>query len=518
LPLNVLLTGIDYTVLMIYIMALFVLGFYLGRNRGRDMFLGGRSLRWWQIGFSMFSANAGPMMLIGMSSLGFSHGMVGANFEWLAWIFLLLLAMFFLPRYLSAGISTIPQYLLHRFGKGAYNFLVIYSLVSILVVWLGSALYAGGLVIAQVLGCPLMYAVGLIALIATSYTAVGGFRAVVRTGIFQSVIIIISSLLLTILALNRMMKTGVVHYHTPPDFWKLLHSNTDTEYSWIAILAGYPVVAIYYWCADQTIVQKLLGAKDLREGQYGALLIAALKFITPFIFLLPGIICFILFSDITTADNAYITLVSQLMPDGFRGLCIAALIAALIDTVSSGLNSFSTVFTLDVVAQFRATNEESRLRTGRWVTVLASPLAIGVAAIFRYSGKGLFEITQGMVSILAPPLSVVFLAAIFWKRTNSTAVLSVLYGGGSICLLVGICYLLNYPYQGFWPHFLLLSVYLFIGLAVLIVVVTLFTAVPYPAGNVPAVGVVGRDRSAGKIWVGWAILAAIMVIIYLLLS
>jgi solute:Na+ symporter, SSS family len=514
---NVVLTGIDYAVLMMYIIALFVLGFYLGRNRGRDIFLGGRSLRWWQIGFSMFSANAGSMMLIGMSSLGFSHGVVGANFEWLAWIFLLILAMFFLPRYLAAGISTIPQYLLHRFGKSAYNFLVIYSLVSILIVWLGSALYAGGLVIAQVLGCPLLYAIVLIALIATSYTAVGGFRAVVRTGIFQSVIIIVSSLILTILALNRMIKTDV-HHQLPPDFWKLLHGHSDPEYSWLAMLAGYPVVAIYYWCADQTIVQKLLGAKDLREGQYGALLIAAMKIVTPFIFLLPGIICFILYSDITTADNAYITLVKQLMPDGFRGLCIAALIAALIDTVSSGLNSFSTVFTLDVVSQFRSMDDDSRLRTGRWVTVLASPLAIGVAAIFLYSGKGLFEITQGMVSILAPPLSVVFLASIFWKRTNRPAVLSVLYGGGSICVLVGICYLLNYPYKGFWPHFLLLSVYLFIGLAALMVVVTLCTAAPSPDGKVPAIAAVVADKPAKRIWAGWAILALVMLIIYLLLG
>lgn len=466
----------------------------------------------------MFSANAGPMMLIGMSSLGFSHGVVGANFEWLAWIFLLLLAMFFLPRYLSAGISTIPQYLLHRYGKGAYNFLVIYSLVSILVVWLGSALYAGGLVISQVLGCRLMYAVGLIALIATSYTAVGGFRAVVRTGIFQSVIIILSSLILTILAFNRMIKTGPAHYDVPADFWKLLHGAGDPEYSWVAILAGYPVVAIYYWCADQTIVQKMLGAKDLREGQYGALFIAALKIITPFIFLLPGIICFILFRDITTADNAYMTLVKQLMPDGFRGLCIAALIAALIDTVSSGLNSFSTVFTLDVVAQFRTTDEDSRLRAGRWVTVLASLLAIGIAAIFLYSGKGLFEITQGMVSILAPPLSVVFLASIFWKRTNTTAVLTVLYGGGTICLLIGICYLLNYPYKGFWPHFLLLSVYLFIGFALLIVVVSLLTAstsVGADKTEVAPVAGVGPSRGA---WAGWAVLAAVMLIIYFLLN
>ncbi|MBC9909420.1 sodium:solute symporter family transporter [Chitinophaga varians] len=515
---NISLTGVDGIVLVLYIIALFVLGFFLGRNSEKDIFLGGRSLRWWQIGFSMFSANAGPMMLIGMSSLGFSQGVVGANFEWLAWIFLLLLAMFFLPRYLSAGISTIPQYLLHRYGKGAYNFLVIYSLVSILVVWLGSALYAGGLVISQVLGCPLMYAVALIALIATSYTAVGGFRAVVRTGIFQSVIIIVSSLILTILAFNSMIKSGAAQHEVPRNFWKLLHGADDREYSWMAILAGYPVVAIYYWCADQTIVQKLLGAKDLREGQYGALFIAALKMITPFIFLLPGIICFILYRDITTADNAYITLVQQLMPDGFRGLCFAALIAALIDTVSSGLNSFSTVFTLDVVAQFRTMDETRRLRTGRWMTVLASLLAIGIAAMFQYSGKGLFEITQGMVSILAPPLSVVFLASIFWKRTNSQAVVTVLYGGGSVCLLIGVCYLLNYPYKGFWPHFLLLSVYLFIGLALLIVVVSGLTP-PSPAEeDKPAFVAAAGNRLSRRVWAGWAVLAVVMLIIYFLLK
>ncbi|RBL90109.1 SLC5 family protein [Chitinophaga flava] len=512
------LTGLDYTVLVIYIISLLTLGFYLGRTLGQDIFLGGRSLSWWQTGFSMFSANAGPMMLIGMSSLGFSHGVVGANFEWLAWIFLLLLAMFFLPRYLSAGISTIPQYLLHRFGKNAYNFLVIYSLVSILVVWLGSALYAGGLVIAQVLGCPQIYAVALIALIATSYTAVGGFKAVVRTGIFQSVIIIVSSLILTILAFNRVIKSGGVSQHLPPDFWKLLHGSSDPEYSWLAVLAGYPVVAIYYWCADQTIVQKLLGAKDLREGQYGALFIAALKVITPLIFLLPGVICFILFSDITTADNAYITLVKQLMPEGFRGLCIAALIAALIDTVASGLNSFSTVFTLDVIAQFREMNEKGRRLAGRWVTVLASLLAIGVASIFQHSGKGLFEITQGMVSILAPPLSVVFLASVCWKRTNRAAVNTVLYGGGSICLVAGMCYLLNFPYKGCWPHFLLLSVYLFAGLFVLMVVVTLLTASSGEGAGAPPVAEGQVEALSPKVWMGWGILAAVMLIIYLILN
>ena len=203
---NVSLAAPDYLVLLVYVIALFAIGFYLRKKKEQsnaDIFLGGRSLKWWQIGFSLFSANAGPMMLVGFASIGFSQGVVGSNFEWLAWIFLLLLAMFFLPHYMVTRVSTMPQFLQIRFGKASYNFLVIYSLISILVVWLGSALYAGGLIISQIFQWSLMGSVTLIAAIATSFTAIGGLKAVVRTGIFQSLIIILSSIILTFLALKR---------------------------------------------------------------------------------------------------------------------------------------------------------------------------------------------------------------------------------------------------------------------------------------------------------------------------
>lgn len=515
---TILLTKIDYLVLLLYIVALFIFGFYLNRRStaSTDIFLGGRSLKWWQIGFSMFSANAGATMLIGLSSLGFSHGVVGSNFEWLAWIFLLLLAMFFFPRYIAAGIHTIPQFLLIRYGKRSYNFLVIYSLVSILIVWLASALYAGGLVIAQVFHRPLLESISVIALIAASYTAIGGLKAVVRTGIFQSVIIIISSVILTILALKKVTAIPGWAQDTPVDYWKLFHPRSDPEYSWLAIVMGYPVVAIYYWCADQTIVQKVLAAKDIRHGQYGIMLIAAMKIITPLIFVLPGIICFILFRDTTTPDNAYITMVEKLMPAGLRGLCIAALIAALIDTVSSGLNSFSTVFTLDVVGQFTTLEEPAKRSIGKWVTVLAAFLGVGVAALFARSGKGLFELSQGLVSILAPPLSVVFLGGIFWKRVNKLAAEVVLYGGGLICVVIGSCYVLNFPYKGYWPHFLLLSVYIFIALSFGMVLITLLSD-PNKNTVSPTVWTSSQPlfRNSSRVWMGWGLLALVMIIIYI---
>jgi len=514
---NILLAGSDFLVLFAYLLLLLVVGFSLGRKDGKtDIFLGGRSLRWWQIGFSLFSANAGPMMLVGAAGLGFSQGIVGSNFEWLAWIFLLLLAWVFLPHYMSTRVTTMPQFLQLRYGKRSYRFLIIYSLISILLVWLGSALYAGGLLISKVFGWSLMQAVLVVAVIATSFTAAGGLKAVVRTGIFQSVIIIVSSVLLTFLALDRVGGIGKLMDSLPSHYWELLRPSSDPEYSWVAILAGYPVVAIYYWCADQTIVQKALAARDLKEGQKGILFLGVLKIVTPVLFIFPGMICFVLFKDITGPDNAYITMVIQLMPHGLLGLCVAALIAALIDTVSSGLNSFSAVFTLDVIGQFVTLDDAAKRRTGKWLTMGGAVLAVLVAYLYSFSGKGLFELTQGLVSILAPPLSVVFLGGVLWKRVTSLAAETVLYGGGVICLVVGICYLLNFPYRGFWPHFLLLSVYLFLFLSGVLIALTLW-AKPDKPGSYPSLFETGISWRHNErfVWMGWGALALVMGIIYL---
>jgi SSS family solute:Na+ symporter len=187
--------------------------------------------------------------------------------------------------------------------------------------------------------------------------------------------------------------------------------------------------------------------------------------------------------------------------------------------VSSGLNSFSTVFTLDVVAQLKPMDEDATRRMGKWLTLLAAALAVGVAYMFSKSGKGFFELSQGLVSILAPPLSVVFLAGIMWKRANSKAAEIVLYGGGLVCLIVGICHVLGYPYKGFWPHFLLLSVYLFLVLAAIMVLVSLFTKPDYDR-ILPSLLETNRKigHNSRKVWLGWGILASVMLFIYWIFS
>ncbi|TDW95926.1 sodium:solute symporter family transporter [Dinghuibacter silviterrae] len=514
---NVSLAIGDYAVLFLYLAGLLFVGFFLDRKMGKgsDLFLGGRSLKWWQIGFSMFSANAGPTMLIGFAGIGFSEGMVGSNFEWLAWIFILLLAVVFIPLYRSTGISTMPQFLMVRYGNKAYKFLTFYSLVSILVVWLASALYAGGLLISQMFGWGLIRSMVSVAIVATSFTTLGGLKAVMRTGIFQSSVILLSSGLLLFFALR---KAGGIHQAIsviPHHYLQLLRPASSPSYSWISVLVGYPVVAIYYWCADQTIVQKVLAGKNVREGQYGALFLAGLKILMPCLFVFPGILCFLLFRDQATPDTAYMVLVKHLMPTGLLGLSMAALIAALIDTVSSGLNSFSTVFTLDVVGRLRTMDERQSRLAGRVITVIAAVLALLIAVLFSYSGKGFFELTQGLVSILAPPLSVVFLAGALWKKANHIAAEWVLYGGGLVCLVIGACYVLNYPGPHFWPGFLMLSFYLFVGLLAAMIVISLATT-PRIGSVLPSLSDTYARYAvrSQRVWVAWGLLGIIMIFIY----
>ncbi len=320
------------------------------------------------------------------------------------------------------------------------------------------------------------------------------------------------------MALKRIGGVTAFVQALPDHYWKLFRPASDPEYSWIAVITGYPVVAVYYWCADQTIVQKVLAAQDLKEGQYGALFLAVLKIMMPLIFIFPGMMCFVLFKDTAQSDNAYITLVTQLMPQRLLGLCLAALIAALIDTVSSGLNSFSTVFTLDVAGRFREMDDAARRRMGKWVTLVAGVLAIGIAIFFSRSGKGFFELSQGMVSILAPPLSVVFLTGILWKRMSRLAAEVVLYGGGLVCLVTGICNVMNFPYAGFWPHFLMLSVYLFTGLLAVAVIVSLLPVGDRDKRMLPSLLETDKRRGADlrTVWVGWALLAILMGGIYAL--
>ena len=528
------LTALDYTVISVYIISLLSLGFWVSYTKrdSEDLFLAGRSLGWGNIGLSIFGTNVSPSFMIASCGVAYTSGMVAANFEWMAWALLMLLAMVFVPQYLNAKISTMPEFMSRRFDEKCRNFLSYYTVFSTLVVWLGLTLFTGGLLLGQILGWPLWVSVLVLVIIATSFTVAGGLAAVVITDSFQSILMIVASIVLTLVGLAKVGGIGKMVDSVPPETWHLFRA--DGEYPWYAMLLGYPVSGLWFWCTDQTIVQRVLGGRNIKQGQLGCGFAAYLKILTPLIFLVPGILCKILHpelgAEVNGSDKAYMTMVTNYLPHGMVGLIVAVLIAALISTVDSGLNSLSTVFTLDIYCKnFRPNAGQHEIkRIGRIVTlagaVVAVGLALGIGAIERVN---LFSLLQSILAFLAPPLAVVFLLGVIWPRANAKAALSTLIFGTIVSVSIGLCHMFNFPNKECWPyltvpwpHFMVLAFYIFAGLAIFMVTVSLLTEKPAQDKSLPSLKSIYRqaDHSSGSIWMWWLILAVIMTAIYIIFN
>jgi SSS family solute:Na+ symporter len=430
-----------------YIVALLAIGGYASyrQRKSEDLFLGGRSMGWANVGLSIFGTNIGPTFLVATFGAGYTTGMVNANFEWMAWLFLLLLGMAFVPFYLHTKISTMPEFLQKRFGNGCYTFYSFYSLFGTVVLWIGGTLFAGGGILAQLLGWDLMTSVWVLAVIAASFTVAGGLVAVMVTDSFQSILMIVGAAALTVLAGVHIesfdaLKDLVVRDVPADSTWKLFHASGTTP--WYAFVLGYPVLSFWFWCSDQTIVQRVLGARDLKQGQAGTLFCGFLKILPPFIFLVPGILCAVLHPGIADDKEVFLFMVNEYLPVGLVGLIVAVLVAAVISTLDSGLNSFSTVFTLDIYKRWIDPDAgEHRIKVvGRIVTCAAALMAVGIAYYLdTVKNSNLFNLFQSIISYLAPPISAVFVLGVFWRRSTAKAAIVTLILGSIVSVAVGYC-------------------------------------------------------------------------------
>ena len=510
----------DFVVIVAYLITVLAIGFVVSyrRKHADDIFLAGRNLRWPTVGLSIFGTNVSPSMILASCSTAFSSGMVAANFEWLAWWFLMLLAMVFVPHYLNLKVSTMPEFLERRYGRGCREFLSVYALFTTVIVWLAGTLYAGGILLGQIMDWPLWLGVILLITLAASFTVAGGLAAVAVTDAFQVVLIIVGSTIMLVIGIIRVGGVAELVNAIPEDYWHLFRDANDPTYPWPAIVLGCPVLAIWFWCTDQTVVQRVLGARSLKHGQAGALLAGYLKILTPILFFIPGLICLVLFPDLDHPDKAYMTLVGELLPAGLVGLMVAVLIAAFVSTVDSGLNSFSTLFTLDVYCRhFRPDADTREIKmVGRLSMVAAALIAIVSALAMESFAKNLFELLQSIVGYLAPPTAAVFLVGVLWKRATSIAALVTFIAGTVVCFSVGLCELKDFPSKEFWPHFLYLSFYLFVACVLLLVVVSLLTPPPPRERALPTLRQVYENtgRLTG-LWILWGVLAVIMASLYI---
>ena len=522
--------GLDWGILVMYFVILLAIGMWAGSKAKKDgnMFLAERSLRWYHIGFSMWGTNVGPSMLIASASAGFATGIVSGNYAWYAFIFIAMLAFVFAPRYLGSGISTLPEFMGLRFGQGTRNILAWYTIVTVLISWLALTLFAGGVLIRQVFGIPMWMSAFILLAISAFFTILGGLKAVAYTNVYQMVLLIVVSALLTVVGIYRLggdSFLGGVSVLANPDvvpsgYWNLFQPNDDPAFPWLPILLGYPISGLWFWCTDQSMVQPVLAAKSLDEGQRGANFTGWLKILDVAIYILPGIVCFALwrqgfFGSVTIeADNAYMTLVSALFPMGMVGLVMAVLTAALVSTIGSALNALSTVFTMDIYVKNIAPNagpKEIR-RTGHIVTIVGALVSIVITvAVDNIKGMDLFNVFQSVLSFIAPPMAAVFVMGVFWKRCTTLAANVALTFGTIFSIGSGVLYLWVIPGATEAVHFMMLSFYIFCVLIVSMVVVSLFDKSERETSLITKID----SRPGRSVVVGWVLLSVVMVALYL---
>jgi SSS family solute:Na+ symporter len=295
-------------------------------------------------------------------------------------------------------------------------------------------------------------------------------------------------------------------------------------YPWHALILGYPVIGIWFWCTDQTIVQRTLAAKNVDHGQKGTLLIAALKIVMPILFIVPGIMCLVLvnqgvFAPLANPDHAYITMVYGLLPTGIIGLALGTLLVSIINDVATGLSSFSTVFAMDVyVKKINPTATSKEINSvGKKIILLAATVSVIMAVLLSKSDKGLFDLGQSLLTYLAPPAATVFLVGILWRRATPRASELTLYIGTFLCLLAGFCQLTGFPTKEFWPHYMLLSFYMMVILVIFMITVSLFTKPHYELVMLvdqkdPLV--IEKSKTTMQVKLLWAVIAVLMAIVY----
>ena len=439
---------LDLVVIGIYMVGIVALGLWAGvrqrrQSGGHGYFLAGRSLTWPAIGLALFATNIDTLELVSLTQEGFVRGLVYGNLELAAPFTLIILALFFAPFYIRSRVATLPNFLEKRYGPSCRYWLVVFALAYAIFGHLGFALFTGGKVVEGLFGIPLMWGMTIILLLTGLYTIVGGLKAVVWTEAIQTVILLAGMTVLTIVGYNRVGGwAGLTDaLSAEPERLSLLRTDEAAEdMTWYSVLLGYPVIGIWYWCTDQTIVQRVLGAKDENHAQIGALFAGFIKILALFLFVFPGIFCYILVENgsLPPLEDSAQTLpfmISHLLPVGLTGLLAATMLSALMSTVAGALNSTATVCCYDIYKQVRPdATDRSTITMGRIVTFIAMVVAIVWAPSIQNFGS-ILEGNTLMISYMAPSVTAVFVWGVFWKRASTTGALACMTTGAVLGLI-----------------------------------------------------------------------------------
>lgn len=398
-----------------------------------DYFLAGRNIGWFVVGASIFASNIGSEHVVGLAGTGAGGKIPLLIYELHAWI-VLMLGWVFLPFYIRSGVFTMPEFLEQRFSPGTRWFLSVFSLIAYVLTKVSVTVYAGGIVIASLLQIDFWFGALTTVILTGIYTVLGGMRAVVYTEALQTVVLVIGAGTLTFIGLDAVGGWDGLRTALEPEYLNMWRPSSDPDFPWPSLVFSSTIVGIWYWCTDQYIVQRVLAAKNIKEGRRGTIFGGLLKLLPVFLFLIPGIVALALKNkgelSWDTADQAFATLLMAKMPVGLKGLVAAGLLAALMSSLASVFNSCSTLFTVDIYKKLRPEASEARLlRVGRIATVIVVILGILWIPIMQNISGVLYEYLQSVQSYIAPPIAAVFLLGIFHKRINSQGALTTLIVG-----------------------------------------------------------------------------------------
>ncbi len=426
--------------LSIFDVSLFVLFFvivvgvsmYKSRKEtsGEDFFLASRGLIWPLIGLSLIAANISTEHFVGMSGQGATDvGLAVASYEWMAAITLVFVAFFFLPKFLRAGIYTMPEFLEYRFSPRARSIMALYMMIIYVGVTISAVIYSGALTLHTIFDLNMLNAVWFIGGIAALYTTWGGLKAVAWADLFQGSTLLIGGLVILLIGLHAVGGWGSFVTENSDRLSVILPADHPVL-PWTALVIGLWIPNFYYWGLNQYITQRTLAAKTLRQGQLGIMFAASLKLLIPFIVVFPGIIAYQLYGDqLPTADAAYPFLIRSLVPTGLRGFIFAAIAGAVISSLASMLNSASTIFTMDLYKRHlhNSNNEMNTVKIGRVTTVILVIIGCMIAPNLGHPRfHGIFNYIQEFQGFVSPGVLAAFVFGIAFKKTPMGAGITAL--------------------------------------------------------------------------------------------
>lgn len=462
------LNFLDYSVFIAFILIVMGISLWASRNKktSEDYFLAGRDLKWWLIGISLIASNISTEQFIGQAGKGYDIGLAIASYEWMAAVTLVVVAWFFLPKFLKCGIFTMPQFLEFRYSSTTRTIMAFFIMLAYIFVALATVLYSSALAFKEIFGFDIAFSVWLIGIIAAIYTIFGGLKAVVWSDLIQGLSLIAGGAIVSLIALNEIggidnfLAQSADKLHTVMPF-------NHPELPWVAVfIGGLWIPNLFYWGMNQFITQRTLGAKNLGEAQKGIFLAASIKLILPFIIIMPGIMAYQLYSgQITNPDQAYPYLINNLVPAGIKGFILAALFGAVVSTIDSLLNSASTIFTMDFYkAHFKKDATQKQLiNVGRIVTTSFIVFGCFWAPIVGSFGS-IFDYIQKFWGFITPGIVTAFVMGMVFKKippiaANIALVLGIPIYGGLLFFLPEVAFLHHMAFT----FLILASIMLIIG-------------------------------------------------------